>query len=803
MLGYIVNGKLVTDEQGNEQLHYYGILANQKSFIWIQSKALLLTFVDQRNKHLVNGSLAEKIKEKAYHSKEGLPLDLYYFSNKENLDQFVSQSQKDRFASENKEVEFLESDVSPLYRFLMEYKVRGIVDFKSIATHSSNEVEIFTDPNFTGLELSKELKSTELVKQLPRLEVLSIDIETNAFPFEQIEQAQLYSIALVTENFSKVLMLADENKEEDNIEYYTNEKDLLIAFKNHLQNINPQVIVGWNIVDFDFRVLISKFLHYDIPLHLGINQLPLEYQKFQNNRLKVSIPGRVVLDGIPLVKIFASKKYHSYSLENISQELLQAGKIISEKGEEKVEKINQLFLHDKKKLAEYNLQDTILVLQIFKKLKLTEIQYYRSLLSGVFLEGLAFYNDIIDNLYLPHLHRFRLAIENQNTHKKTINFDINIEKVENQFLENVVQIQFIDLFASVIKTYNIDPVGIIWAMKDPENSINEEGLTPFHQKINILSKVYTEISVIENQIDSPQSHFKQEFQIAFTKALAEHKKNIQQILVEDKKNVYLSRYTTSPLLRSLVNYQKYIITHTSKYLKQIGLKVICSDLENIFYQKENNQNDTEQDVISIIKKHWQDYFQEKNLPFYLKLRLKNEYKNFYLPNQPIKYEHYHFLEFKALDIKEHWHENIKTKRSIPFLNTLIEKTIAVIFAKKDIKDFFHQIKEELLEGLYDLELVYQKRYTSKQQFSETKKRPDYILAAEDHYGIDNIPRIIKYFTSKEGVEIFREGEKNNFHYIYYLEKEIFPHMDKFLLDTEYHQHIKVFDPNDDGQMTFF
>ena len=802
MLGYIINGKIITNEQGDDELHYYGVLANQKSFIWVQTDHIIITFVEHQNKSLVHSNLAKKVKEKSYHSKTGSPLDLYYFKSKENLNQFVFQSQNKNFSDQNNSVDFLESDVSPLYRFLSEHQIRGIVKFKTSPSKSEEGLEVFKNPHFENFEFEKNLQLDNSLKDIPKLKTLSIDIETNAFPFSQIEKSKLYSIALATDTFSKVLMIGDENKKEDYIEYYTNEKDLLVAFKNHFQNLNPQIIIGWNVIDFDFKVLIHKFLRYEVPLQLGINHLSLQYQEFQNDRLKINIPGRVILDGIPLVKTFSEKKYSSYSLENISQELLQAGKIISEKGQGKIDQINKLFLEDKKKLAEYNLKDTVLVLQIFEKLHLTEIQYYRTLLSGVFIEGLHFYNDIIDNLYLPRLHRLRLAVENQNSHKKTINFDVNIEKVENQFLKDIVQIEFEELFESVIKTYHIDPVGMIWGIKYPEDSISEEGLTPFHKKIGILAKVYHEIEQLENTASSKNHEREDVFTMPFEKAIAEHKKNLQQILIEERKNVYLSRYTTSPFVRSLKNYQKNIILSTTKYLKQMGLKIVCSDLKNIFYCKNSNQNEKSKDIIKLIKEYWENYFEKKNLKSHLKLKIKNEYEYFYLPKQPIVYEQYHVIEFKGKDTTQQWYENIKSKKTIPFIHTLTQKTIDVIFGNEDIKDFFHQIKKELQNGQYDNELIYQKRYNAKQQSKEGTKA-DYLVAAENHYGVNKIPKRIPYVVGIEGIEIFSETEKNNFDYNHYLEKEIVPHIDKILSDTDYHQHIKVLDPKDDGQMTFF
>lgn len=52
---------------------------------------------------------------------------------------------------------------------------------------------------------------------------------------------------------------------------FQNEKDLLLTWKSFLHEVDPDIIIGYNIANFDFPYLINraKFLKIDDFLYLG------------------------------------------------------------------------------------------------------------------------------------------------------------------------------------------------------------------------------------------------------------------------------------------------------------------------------------------------------------------------------------------------------------------------------------------------------------------------------------------------------------------------------------------------------
>ena len=123
--------------------------------------------------------------------------------------------------------------------------------------------------------LNPRIKSTEF---RPTLSALSFDIETD------MKAEQLYSIGVYSVQESVVFMLGDaawreklagsadviqnsaensssaprkSNKENSalRIEVLSSERAVITAFLDHVARVDPDVLIGWNVVNFDLRCL--------------------------------------------------------------------------------------------------------------------------------------------------------------------------------------------------------------------------------------------------------------------------------------------------------------------------------------------------------------------------------------------------------------------------------------------------------------------------------------------------------------------------------------------------------------------
>lgn len=91
-----------------------------------------------------------------------------------------------------------------------------------------------------------------------------------------------------------------------------------------------------------------------------------------------------MIDGIDGLKA-ATYSFDSWSLENVSRELLHEGKAISNPND-RMDEINHMFHHDKLALAKYNFQDCALVTRIFEHTHLLDYLIERSKLTGLALD---------------------------------------------------------------------------------------------------------------------------------------------------------------------------------------------------------------------------------------------------------------------------------------------------------------------------------------------------------------------------------------------------------------------------------
>ena len=317
----------------------------------------------------------------------GNPVSAIYFKSQRQL--FAA---RDRLS--NKQFHLLEADVKPTDRFLMERFLNSAARLQGRAKGAAGYLDI-------------EQARLTPVQVRPNLKAVSLDIETD------MTASQLYSIALYSDQHSIVLMrdegedelVAESDTDSLSLQFFESEKRLLEALVKTLESIDPDVVMGWNVVNFDLRCLQEFADAHKVALNLGRNNEAVNWRQSRdgNDRYYALVPGRVVLDGIDLMRS-ATYQFENFSLEYVSGELFDRGKLIDDVDQRGAE-ISELFHTDKAALARYNLEDCRLVWDIFTLEKLLDFAVERSLLTGLELDRSGGSVAAIDFLYLPYLHR--------------------------------------------------------------------------------------------------------------------------------------------------------------------------------------------------------------------------------------------------------------------------------------------------------------------------------------------------------------------------------------------------------------
>lgn len=247
-----------------------------------------------------------------------------------------------------------------------------------------------------------------------------IEVATDGgFPEPSEAKQKITSLAYYDEaGERKAVLILDEGgeldrKTENGIEIvpYRSERALLEGILKHWQKANPTIISGWNIDGFD-----NPYLYNRLERVLGedkANKLsPIEKVKEKrisgSDRNGYEFAGISSLDYIRIYKNFTFSEQPSYSLDYISNEELDRGKVEYEGMEvdgEVIQDLDDLKRLDIERFIKYNFEDVQLVADIDEKLNFIEMARFISHLGHVPYEDVYMSSRFIEGAILNRLHQ--------------------------------------------------------------------------------------------------------------------------------------------------------------------------------------------------------------------------------------------------------------------------------------------------------------------------------------------------------------------------------------------------------------
>ncbi|HXP01943.1 MAG TPA: 3'-5' exonuclease, partial [Luteibacter sp.] len=175
-------------------------------------------------------------------------------------------------------IELFEADIRPDDRYLMERFITAAVTIENKDADS-------------GTYVNPRLRPGDDYR--PSLRIVSLDIETSA-------SGEVYSIALEGCGQRQVFMLgspaSDAAAEEDfELTYVDDRSQLIIALNNWFRHHDPDVIIGWNLIQFDLRLLQACADKCGLVLTLGRGGTPIDWRdhRRRDGYVFASIPGRL------------------------------------------------------------------------------------------------------------------------------------------------------------------------------------------------------------------------------------------------------------------------------------------------------------------------------------------------------------------------------------------------------------------------------------------------------------------------------------------------------------------------------
>jgi DNA polymerase-2 len=521
-----------------------------------------------------------------------------------------------------------EYDLRPTDRYLMERFIRGGARIEGCWQHKDG---------YLLCEQGRIKPSIDAVNTAA-LTVLSVDIETT-FPKEG-KRDQLYSIAChghvmihgLRETVSYIWMIGPtDSPAAEFCAYVVDETALLEIFFAEMQRLDPDVIIGWNFIQFDMNFIQRKCDELNVPFILGRNHQEVSWRHDQRsvNRSYVHVPGRCIIDGIEMLRQ-AQYNFDSFALDAVAEELLDRHKLIS--GVAKVyegydHEIEYLFAQDKPALAAYNLEDCILVWDIFQQTELMDFAIQRSSLTGLLLDRMGGSVAGFENLYLPLLHRNGYVAPNYDEGFSDIKSPGGFVMDSRPGLyDSILVLDFKSLYPSIMRTFKIDPMGLIEGLKQPENSIVGFNGGCFDREKHCLPDLITILGEQRDQAKQVKNHH-------LAQAIKIIMSSFYGVLGSDGCRFFDMRLSSSITQRS-----HDIIQRSAQWIETQGYDVIYGDTDSVFVWLKEKKTQAQADTIgkqlsTDLNGWWRETIQhEHQLQSLLEIEYETHYQRFFMPS---------------------------------------------------------------------------------------------------------------------------------------------------------------------------
>lgn len=653
-----------------------------------------------------------------------------------------------------------ENDIRLVERFMMERFVTASLFFIG-QQNGSGPTPVVSDA---------KIKPSDYI---PNLNVLSLDIECS-------EQGELFSIGLSAPGYQSVIMIGAPEPGPDWIIWVTDESTLLRQLVVEVEQHDPDVFIGWSVVNFDFRVLIQRAEKLGISLTLGRDNRAISWRESRHDPGQgfVNINGRVIVDGIDSLKT-ATYQFDSFSLENVAQVLLGKGKD-TQNVEDRLATILHDFQHNKVKLAKYNLQDCLLVEDIFAHTNLLDFLTLRSQLTGLELDRSGGSVAAFVNLYLPKLHRAGYVSPNRPENGGLASPGGYVMNSVPGLYKNVLVLDFKSLYPSIIRTFKIDPLGLIEGLKEPENAIPGFKGGLFAREKHFLPDIITSLWRQRDQA-------KKNKDAARSQAIKILMNSFYGVLGAGGCPFYDTRLASSITMRG-----HDIMQTTAQWIEEAGYQVIYGDTDSTFVWLEGELETQEakhigQQLQTLINQKWTELIeQEYQLTSHLEIEFETHFERFLMPtirgSEQGSKKRYAGLKstedepelvFKGLEtVRSDW-----TGLAKSFQTTLYQ----LVFADCDVSEFIKTTITDTLAGKFDDQLVYRKRLRQRLE-KYVKNVPPHVKAArladEENSKLGKPLRYqhkgwVSYVITTHGPEPV-EYQTHPIDYQHYIDKQIRP-----------------------------
>jgi DNA polymerase-2 len=667
-------------------------------------------------------------------------------------------------------VDVYEADIRPPERFLMERFITAPVSFGGT-------------PGEDGTLLDARLKPDESYR--PKLRLASLDIETS-------ERGELYSIAIEGCGQRQVYMFGEQPavapQVDFDLEYCSSRAELLHRLNAWLAEHDPDAIIGWNLVQFDLRVLLRHSAELKVPLLFGRGGEAMEWREHaSHNHYFAAAAGRLIIDGIEALRS-ATWSFPSFSLENVAQTLLGEGKAI-DTPYQRMDEINRMFAEDQPALARYNLKDCELVTRIFAHTRLIDFLLERAATTGLPADRSGGSVAAFTHLYLPAMHRMGFVAPNLGEKMPQASPGGFVMDSRPGLYESVLVLDYKSLYPSIIRTFLIDPVGLIEGLREPDDQHSVEGFRGAR-----FSRTQHCLPAIVERVWQGREAAKREGNAPLSQALKIIMNAFYGVLGSSGCRFFDTRLASSITLRGHA-----IMKRTRELIEAEGYQVIYGDTDSTFVWlgHEHAEEDAARigrALVARVNQWWREHLRaEMDLESALELQYESHYRRFLMPTvrgaEEGSKKRYAGLVRRADGSEEMVFKGLETVRTdwSPLAQQFQQELYRLIFERKPYQDYIRGYVRRTLAGELDELLIYRKRLRRRLDDYERNVPPHVRAArlADEHNERLGRPRqyqrggSISYLITVAGPEPL-ETRAAAIDYEHYLTRQLQPIADAIL-----------------------
>ena len=497
--------------------------------------------------------------------------------------------------------------------------------------------------------------------------------------------------------------------------------------------------------------------------------------------------GRLIIDGIEALRS-ATWSFPSFSLENVAQTLLGEGKAI-DTPYQRMDEINRMFAEDKPALARYNLKDCELVTRIFAKTELLTFLLERASVTGLPADRSGGSVAAFCHLYMPLMHRQGFVAPNLGGRPDEASPGGFVMDSRPGLYESVLVLDYKSLYPSIIRTFLIDPIGLVEGLREPGDATSVPGFRGArfsrtrHCLPSIVERVWQGREAAKRERNAPLSQALKIIMNAFYGVLGSSG----------------CRFFDPRLASSITMRGHEIMRRTRELIEAQGYEVIYGDTDSTFVWLKRTHS--EEDATAIgrrlvqqVNLWWQAHLQaEYGLTSALELQFETHYQRFLMPTirgaEEGSKKRYAGLVRRADGRDEMVFKGLETVRTdwSPLARQFQQELYQRIFLRQPYQAYLRDYVRQTLAGERDEQLIYRKRL--RRPLADYQRNvPPHVRAArlaDDYNDRQGRPRQyqnggwISYVITLAGPEPL-ENRNAMIDYDHYLTKQLQPIADAIL-----------------------